>query len=307
MEQFTSGVGLVLAGGGGKGAYQVGVLKALKENNLLDDVVAISGASIGAINAMLLAMDDIDLMYKVWSDIDILTVFDIDLDMILDVRPFFSRVQLLEKLEKYIDFEKIKNSKYSIYNSICKVSTDSEPVAEYRRIQDYDIEMIKSILLASTALPLVYEAVEIDGAYYRDGGICDNEPIQPLYDAGIRQFIVIGMTQGKVLDTSKWPDASFITIYPSQNIGKLIDGTLDFSKNSIEYRELLGYKDGMRSIKTKFYPDDTYIKMESYLAENDYKEIMLQMKTNYVMNDVSERVNSYIDKFNDIAAKYDKY
>lgn len=41
----------------------------------------------------------------------------------------------------------------------------------------------------------------------------DNEPIQPLYDLGIRQFIVIGMRAGKVLNTEKWPDAQFITIY----------------------------------------------------------------------------------------------
>ena len=36
------GIGLVLAGGGGKGAYQVGVLKVLQEQGLLEDVTAIS-------------------------------------------------------------------------------------------------------------------------------------------------------------------------------------------------------------------------------------------------------------------------
>ena len=46
------GIGLVLAGGGGKGAYQVGVLKVLQEQGLLQDVTAISGPSIGAVNAM---------------------------------------------------------------------------------------------------------------------------------------------------------------------------------------------------------------------------------------------------------------
>ena len=43
-NDFTKGIGLVLAGGGGKGAYQLGVLKALKEKGLLDEVTAISGA-----------------------------------------------------------------------------------------------------------------------------------------------------------------------------------------------------------------------------------------------------------------------
>lgn len=46
-------VGLVLSGGGAKGAYQVGVLKALNELNVQVDVVA--GASIGALNGAIMA------------------------------------------------------------------------------------------------------------------------------------------------------------------------------------------------------------------------------------------------------------
>nr|WP_315260687.1 patatin-like phospholipase family protein [uncultured Duganella sp.] len=46
-------VGLVLSGGGAKGAYQVGVLKALVENRI--EVHAVAGASIGALNAAVLA------------------------------------------------------------------------------------------------------------------------------------------------------------------------------------------------------------------------------------------------------------
>ena len=64
------GIGLVLAGGGGKGAYQVGVLKVLQEQGLLEDVTAISGASIGAVNAMLYSMNDMERMYQAWNEID---------------------------------------------------------------------------------------------------------------------------------------------------------------------------------------------------------------------------------------------
>ena len=91
---------------------------------------------------------------------------------------------------------------------------------------------VKQILLASTSLPVIYESVTIGETTYRDGGLADNSPVKPLYDAGIRQFILIGMAAGKTFDTSKWPDASFITLYPSRDIGDLIDGTLDFGKRS---------------------------------------------------------------------------
>ena len=80
------GIGLVLAGGGGKGAYQVGVLKVLQEQGLLEDVTAISGASIGAVNAMLYSMNDMERMYQAWNEIDMDTVFDIDLNMLAEKR-----------------------------------------------------------------------------------------------------------------------------------------------------------------------------------------------------------------------------
>lgn len=50
--------GLVLAGGGTKGAYEVGVWKALKELNI--SITAIAGTSIGALNAALILQDDFE-------------------------------------------------------------------------------------------------------------------------------------------------------------------------------------------------------------------------------------------------------
>lgn len=307
-KDFTKGIGLVLAGGGGKGAYQVGVLKALKEKGLLDEVTAISGASIGAVNAMLYAQENIELMYKAWDEIDMLTLFDVELEMLLNNRPYFSRSEMLALVGKYIDFDLVKYGKYKIYNSICKISNDgTAPVAEYRCLNDLDIENIKKVLLASTALPVIYEAVEIDGNYYRDGGICDNEPIKPLYDAGIRDFIIIGLKHGKNFNYTKWPDANIIAIYPSRDLGDLVDGTLDFSNKSIMYREMLGYKDGLRSLKTHFEKDDMYINLEPQLALSDYNEVLMNLRTQSTIKTVESRVNANIDKFNEIANKYSKY
>ena len=121
-KDFTKGIGLVLAGGGGKGAYQLGVLKALKEKGLLDEVTAISGASIGAVNAMLYAQENIELMYKAWDEIDMLTLFDVELEMLLNNKPYFSRSEMLSLIGKYIDYDLVKYGKYKIYNSICKIN-----------------------------------------------------------------------------------------------------------------------------------------------------------------------------------------
>ena len=300
------GIGLVLAGGGGKGAYQVGVLKVLQEQGLLEDVTAISGASIGAVNAMLYSMNDMERMHQAWNEIDMDTVFDIDLNMLAEKRMYFSRNEMLAMFEKYIDMEKIKADFRDIYVSISRLKETQQPEqVEYRRLEDYDADTIRKILLASTALPVMYEAVEIDGKKYRDGGLLDNEPIQPLYDLGIRQFIVIGMRAGKVLNTEKWPDAQFITISPSHDLGDLIDGTLNFTGRAKEFRQMLGEKDALRALKTKFHPDDLYIRMEPVLAQNDYNDIMMQLRVNHTYKTMENRVNSNIEKFNNIAKKYE--
>ena len=60
-------IGLVFDGGGGKGAYQVGVWKALKEAGLDKCVTAIAGTSVGGLNAALFVKGDLKLAEKIWT------------------------------------------------------------------------------------------------------------------------------------------------------------------------------------------------------------------------------------------------
>ncbi|HLO03113.1 MAG TPA: patatin-like phospholipase family protein, partial [Symbiobacteriaceae bacterium] len=52
-------LGLVLAGGGGRGAYQVGAWRALQEAGLDTQVQAVAGTSIGALHAALFMQGDL--------------------------------------------------------------------------------------------------------------------------------------------------------------------------------------------------------------------------------------------------------
>lgn len=60
--------GLVLAGGGAKGAYQVGVWKALEDYNIANDITVISGTSVGALNAALFACSEGDDAETLWRE-----------------------------------------------------------------------------------------------------------------------------------------------------------------------------------------------------------------------------------------------
>lgn len=67
--------GLVLGGGGVRGAYQIGVWKALKEIGI--EISAVSGTSIGALNSALIAQGEYDIAYKLWKEISIEKVVSI--------------------------------------------------------------------------------------------------------------------------------------------------------------------------------------------------------------------------------------
>jgi predicted acylesterase/phospholipase RssA len=61
-------IGLVLTGGGAKGAYQVGCLKALRQAGYTN-FSAISGTSVGAMNAVLLAAGKLDAAEETWTNL----------------------------------------------------------------------------------------------------------------------------------------------------------------------------------------------------------------------------------------------
>ena len=61
-------IGLALGGGGARGSYQIGILKALEEANILQDIHHISGTSIGSINTlMVMAKVSYDRMIEIWE------------------------------------------------------------------------------------------------------------------------------------------------------------------------------------------------------------------------------------------------
>ncbi|MFP4187489.1 MAG: patatin-like phospholipase family protein, partial [Acholeplasmataceae bacterium] len=62
-------LGLCLTGGGARGAYQIGALMALKELDILKNVAAYSGTSIGAANAALVASTSVEKARDVWFSI----------------------------------------------------------------------------------------------------------------------------------------------------------------------------------------------------------------------------------------------
>lgn len=294
--------GLVLSGGGAKGAYEIGVWQAMKELQMENWIGGISGASIGSLNATLFIGSDYEHAAKAWSEVDPLTVFDIDLELIDGREGTFSRDGLLDLIHRYIDMDKLKRSDIPIYCSVAEPKPDGRFQCEYLALQGKTAYSIEQILIASSAMPIIYEDVEYGGKQYRDGGLCDNFPIKPLYGDGFRKMILIGLQKEQKQLEANYPDVEFLSVYPSHDLGGLVDGTLNFQQSFIDFARRLGYKDGMRIFKA--YLDGTLaskseLEMQQ-LADLDYTEIKVDMTKQQLQNSVDE----HMDYLNGILNRY---
>lgn len=269
---------LCLGGGGGKGAYQLGVYRALSEYGLMERVDAISGTSIGAINAVLFACNNPDRCDDAWRQIHFETVFDVDPDLLFnDKLGFLSRKEMLKLMGSYLDYDKLSSGIPKIYASIAECVQDETKNAEYIDLSGKDKEEINTVVMASSTLPFLYESVTYNGKEYCDGGLADNLPVKSLYDAGYRHIILCGLNPDSKKDLSAYPDADILEIYPSVNLGDLIDGTLDFSANSMKFRNMLGYRDAIRALKVHFEKDPDYIAAIDHYRDIDLADIKTQM------------------------------
>lgn len=262
-------IGLVLSGGGGKGAYEVGVWKALKELNIDKYISVFSGTSIGAFNAVLFAQDDMEAAEELWKEVTMdklvpLSKFDLMKKGIglviggknINLAKKFMTDQMnqgavskdgaLEIINKYLSIEKIKEN-----GKICYAACTEIPdfKVKYFKVSDYEEEIGKNMVLASASLPLIYECTEVFEKKYIDGGITDNTPIQPVYGEGCDIIITVLLSKEVRIDKSLYPNTKIIEIYPRNLEEKVLDGTLNLEAEAKKRRILEGYNDTIEKLE----------------------------------------------------------
>ena len=309
--------GLVLAGGGGKGAYEIGVMKYLQELDI--SITAVSGTSVGALNAALYAGCDFETSLKTWLCINSKTILMlrtkkearkyimgqmrklsrpvivqltknllevskmlniagigvgvgwgglligggpigvISMGVLVNVllnyycgkwNGFFSREGLLQIINGVDIASNIKRSSCRCY-STCYDFKKREPVSFC--LNDVDEKIIPDILLASSAIPVAYDSVEIEGRFYCDGGAFngDNVPIKPLYDIGYKNLIVVYLEHNPSEKAEEYKDTNILQVIPSKDLGNLFTGTLNFEQETIRELIGLGYFDAKEQLGEK--------------------------------------------------------
>lgn len=266
-------LGLVLSGGGARGAYQIGVWKAMREVGLDRHVRAIAGTSIGAINAALFLQGDFHLAEQAWFSVQSHQVLSWDpkhtMKLLLQWVAFgargwleelsqiglFTRSGVNTLIDKFIDLEVVSQSRIPAWVTCRRINPNfaatypwdwaaSGPV-EYFRLNYESPQRIRSYLLASSAIPLIFGAQVIDGFGYADAGIghpAEHSPIKPVYEYGCDVIIVVHTEQTQTVNAADFPSARIVQISPHQFLGGS-RATFDFTPEGVRRRIALGYAD----------------------------------------------------------------
>lgn len=186
-------IGLSLGGGGAKGAYHVGVLKALEEFNLIDSISLFSGVSIGAINAYFyLSSEKSQTVYDAW-------LYGINNKIFKEESAFkrnkelggFYNIDIIKEIaKKFLDEKLFKKSNKDLYVVLTKVSKPRILELIKRSTRKKVIVHVNKkktpldFVVSSASVPVVFGFQKLEEDYYVDGGISDNNTIDVLIEKG---------------------------------------------------------------------------------------------------------------------------
>ena len=281
FSAFSQEVGLVLSGGGGKGAYQVGVWQAMKEYGIAQKVTAISGSSVGGLNAALFAVADMDTILYIWRNLvpqylveDDALISQPGLLKIIDMLP-------LERLSTNYPLVNVScvRKRYTLLKAAGKVlglvGVGDNSHRFWLNFEE-DVSEVKRMLLATSAFPVVTEPITLkDGYEYTDGGNeivgGDNIPIDGLvyssdngwykYGDKIETIYVVYLNQypKRRIKVKDYDNYNVVEIFPSIDLAGLFDGTCNFTPERINMLIRYGYDDTVKILRAQgLYPVSSY-------------------------------------------------
>ena len=178
-------IGMALSGGGARGIAHIGVLQALEEHGIFPDVL--SGTSAGAIAGALYASGKTpEEMLEFVKDASILKVFKVS----FPYSGLSKLTYLKERLSAYIPEDRFEGLRKKLFVTVANLNTGEPEIFQEGPLFD--------IIMASSAIPLVFQPVEIDGKLYVDGGLLENLPVRPLVYEDLD--IIIGVNVMPLVD-----------------------------------------------------------------------------------------------------------
>lgn len=290
MEQMTKKpTALLLGGGGAKGAFQIGAWQALAEAGITSNISAVAGCSVGALNAALFAIGDPAYAKRIWEQIQPSDLLARGSD-----GAFFSRDGLTRMINQ-LPLEQVSTSNISVYVSVHDIAED-QPV--FFKLNGLSADAIRTLLLASSAIPHIYAPERylgrefMDGSTSTEGDLC----VSPVYADGHRNLLLVSMRpqlslygsspSGGMNLIENYPDCDFTLIKPTKPMGNLLTGTLNFAQNKIQSNFDQGYADARAVL---------YGNGSSELTTDEIKAMVVQKMQRLFLN--SAQLSGFLNEY----------
>ena len=297
LLDLTKKYGLVLDGGGARGAYQIGAWKALREAGV--HINAVAGTSVGALNGALICMGDLEKAEKIWSEMTFSRVMDVDdawmerlfqgEQRLADILPEIRRIlaeggvdvtPLRRLIHETVDEKKIRESGIEFCMTTFSLS-------EFRKLElsisDIPEGRLEDFLLASAYL-IGFRNEKLEGRRYLDGGLADNVPVAPLVERGYKDIIEIRIYGPGREPRVKLPeDAEIYRIGPRVRLGSI----LEFDGRRSRQNMKIGYYDAKRMLYglegiiyyiDQEYSDEWYERRMRDVSELEKAELAFRLK-----------------------------
>jgi predicted acylesterase/phospholipase RssA len=290
---LESKTAIVFSGGGARGAYSAGVALAFKHSQRSPGIV--SGTSVGALIAAMVVSGEEERLVEIWKHLTPQQVYRKrrTLNFLLSfvsnyVYPGFSAEPLSELIKKHVDLDKIRKSPRHLM-----VTCYNQTLQQVERFEN-NSDALHTALMASTALPIIFSPVLMNGYEYVDMGATD-VPLKPVVAMGAEKIYVVisdhaddyrrpirnnldwaikvmhlAQRDSMLLDIDLAKRTNLVTngtgyrfldltlIHPSHPLGL---GFLDFHKrHHIQKAIELGFEDGMRLLRQA--PSDPSVSQE---------------------------------------------
>lgn len=251
--------GLVLEGGGAKGSFHIGAVKALFEMGYTFD--GVSGTSIGAFNAAMIASGDFEKLMALWNRVDTAMLFDFDdsaLKNMADLRAapnaiaymaaqfkkFFGAkgidtTKIKQLISDNVDEEKLRASPTDF--AMVTVSFSDLKPFELRK-EEIPRGQLADYIMASASFP-GFRTSPIGERRYIDGGVYNNLPIDVLVDQGYEEITAVRtFSIGRIKKPKKIDGVKILYILPPEPLGSI----LIFDQQVIQKNIRLGYFEARR-------------------------------------------------------------
>lgn len=259
-----SKTGLVLEGGGARGAYHLGAYKAMVELGV--QIQGVTGSSAGALNGILIAQGDWEKAYQMWENLNLSSVVEVDERKIQEVMKLKLNSDQLSYMltttkkiwsDKGLDINPLKVliadnlNTDGLRNSNLDFGLTTYNYTDKMAIEIFKEDMaddeIPYYLIASASLP-IFKNEPFRDKVYLDGYFTDNLPINMLLKKGYDNIIAVRTVRSDKLPSKLIPvDYAYHLeiIKPSQDLG----GMMEFTVESISKSLKMGYFDAMRQLK----------------------------------------------------------